>query len=365
MQTKVISSEVLGRIVTVDQLLVIYNISLEDWEIERQIVNTWEVGAKGPDDKIVTTPLFQVKIWLRSRKEIKDLQAVREEFIEDLKLLSPLSKKINYSTDLVQSPKLLEVNIFDLHLGKIAWEQEVGANYDLKIATQRFSDCIDHFIQASKGYQIERVVIPIGNDFFNSDRSHPYNSTTAGTPQEEDTRWQKTFRTGRQLIIENVQKLTQIAPVDIVIVPGNHDFEKAFFLGDSLEGWFFNNENVTVNNSPNPRKYYKYGKVLLGYTHGDKEKMNDLPLIMAQEVPLEWATTLYREFHLGHFHHKKEIKYKSTEEYQGVIVRIMSSLSGTDAWHHSKGYISAKKSAEALIWDPEKGLESQLYYNTI
>jgi hypothetical protein len=365
MQTKVISSEVLNRIVTVDQLLDIYNISLEDWEIERQIVNTWEVGAKGPDDKIVTTPLFQVKIWLRSRREIKDLQAVREEFLQDLKLLSPVSKKLTYSSDLTQAPKLLEINIFDLHLGKIAWEKEVGSNYDLKIATQRFSDCIDHFIQAAKGYKIDRIVIPIGNDFFNSDRSHPYNSTTNGTPQEEDTRWQKTFRTGRQLVIENVNKLVQIAPVDIVIVPGNHDFERAFFLGDSLEGWFFNNENVTVNNSPNPRKYYKYGKVLLGYTHGDKERMNDLPLIMAQEVPLEWATTLYREFHLGHFHHKKEIKYKSTEEYQGVVVRLMSSLSGTDAWHHNKGYISAKKSAEALIWDPEKGLESQLYYNTI
>jgi hypothetical protein len=364
MQTKVIASEVLSRIVTVDQLLNIYNISLEDWEIERQIVNTWEVGAKGPDDKIVTTPLFQVKVWLKSKREIRTLESIRQEFLEDLKALSPKVGGLHAKKGVSKSSRLLQINIFDLHLGKIAWEKEVGANYDLDIASERFNNCIDHFIATAKGYNISRIILPIGNDFFNSDKAHPYNATTAGTPQEEDTRWQKTFRTGRSLVIENVNKLTQIAPVDIVMVPGNHDFEKTFYLGDSLEGWFHNNENVTVNNSPNPRKYYSYGKVMIGFTHGDKEKIADLPLIMAQENPVEWGVTTYREFHLGHFHHKKEIKYKSTEEYQGVVIRFMSSLSGTDAWHHSKGYISAKKSAEALIWDPENGLDAQLYFNT-
>ncbi len=41
-------------------MLKIYDISLESWEIEKQVLNTWEVGAKGPDNKIITTPLFQV-----------------------------------------------------------------------------------------------------------------------------------------------------------------------------------------------------------------------------------------------------------------------------------------------------------------
>ena len=65
---KVISSEITTRVVTVDDLLTIYSISLDNWEIEKQIVNTWEVGAKGPDNKIVTTPLFQVKVWLKNKQ---------------------------------------------------------------------------------------------------------------------------------------------------------------------------------------------------------------------------------------------------------------------------------------------------------
>ncbi len=85
---------------------------------------------------------------------------------------------------------------------------------------------------------------------------------------------------------------------------------------------------------------------------------------MAHEKPHDWALSKYREFHLGHEHRKKEIKYKSTEEYQGVIIRYMNSLSATDSWHHKKGYIGAKKSAEAMLWDGNKGLKGNLYFTT-
>jgi hypothetical protein len=362
MANKELSSQVTDRIVTVEQLLNAHDISLEYWEIEKQIVNSWEVGAKTPDGTIATTPLFQVKVWLRSKIESKRLDTIKQEFIDDLKALSPIVKKIKYTNSSSKPKKLVELNIFDLHLGKFAWHEETNEDYDLKIAIDIFNNCIDHFIDSIQGVNVDKFLLPIGNDFFNSDYSYPFNRTTKGTPQENDTRWQHIFRKGRQLLIDNINKLTQIAPVDIVMIPGNHDYEKIFYLGDSLEGWFSNNENVNVNNIANPRKYYKYGNILLGFTHGDKERINDLPLIMAQENPMEWGTTKHREFHLGHIHHKQEIKYKSTHEYNGVIIRYMSSLAGNDAWHHSKGYVGSKRSAECLVWDSEKGLDIQIYY---
>jgi predicted phosphodiesterase len=359
---KVISSEITSRVVTVNDLLSIYDISLDNWEIERQIVNTWEVGAKGPDNKIVTTPLFQVKVWLKT-KQSTVFNNLREEFINDIKKLSPKIEKISYRQNVNKEPLLLELNIFDLHLGKIAWSEETNHEYNLEIASDIFNRCIEEFIDETSNKNIERIVFPIGNDFFNSDKSYPFNSTTKGTPQEEDARWQKTFRLGRQLLVEAINKLQQIAPVDVIMVPGNHDFERNFYLGDSLEGWFYNNENVTVDNSANPRKYYKYGEVLIGYTHGNEEKVTDLPLIMANEKPNDWALSTFREFHLGHEHRKKEIKFKSTEEYQGVIIRYFNSLSATDSWHHKRGYVGAKRSAEALLWDKTKGLKNNLYFN--
>jgi hypothetical protein len=361
-ENKVLTSEVTNRIVTVNQLLQIYDISLDEWEIEKQVVNTWEIGAKGPDDKIVTTPLFQVKVWLKKKQASYDLNIIRKQFIEDLKNLSPVVSKNKYTSTL-NVGGLLEINIFDLHFGKVAWHEEVGENYNIQIATERFNSCIDYFIEIYKNTHIEKILFPISNDFFNSDRSHPFNSTTSGTPQEEDTRWQNTFRKGRELLINNIQKLLQLAPVEVKVIPGNHDYERSFYLGDSLQGWFHNNENIIVDNGASPRKYFVYGKCLIGLTHGNNEKITDLPMIMAQENPTDWAKTYYREFHLGHLHHKKETRFNATNELQGVMIRYMSSLSGTDSWHHKKGYIGARKSAEAFLWDAERGLLNQTYFN--
>lgn len=119
MEVKVISSEVLDRIVTEEQLLGIYNISLDDWEVEKKVINTWEVGAKTPDGTLAVTPLFQIKIWLKSKTPIKTLEEIRLEFKEDLKALSPKVAPIKYNSPAKGDPKLLELNIFDLHFGKI------------------------------------------------------------------------------------------------------------------------------------------------------------------------------------------------------------------------------------------------------
>jgi hypothetical protein len=360
MEEKILTSEVSKRIVTEHDLLKTHDISLDDWEIEKKVINTWESSSKNAKGETVVTPMFQVKVWLRSKQETKTLETIRKDFLEDIKTFSPKVPKINYPSHI--SPYLLELNIFDLHLGKIAWEPETNSSYNLDIAIELFNNSIDEFIRDTSNYPIGKILLPIGNDFFNSDRSYPFNSTTKGTPQEEDARWQHTFRTGRKLLVDNIIKLSQIAPVDVLMVPGNHDFERNFYLGDSLEGWFNNNPNVNIDNSPNPRKYYKYNNILLGFTHGDGEKVTDLPLIMAQENPTSWGDTRFREFHLGHIHHKKEIKYQSTAEYQGVKIRYMSSLSGNDAWHHKKGYIGATRSAEAYLWDSNKGLKSTFLY---
>ena len=359
---KILTSEVTDRITTVDELLDIYKISLDDWQIVKKVVNTWETTIKGPDKKPKTIPNFQVKVWLESKKEIIKLSKFRDELMEDLKKNSPVVPKRRYNKKSKDSGKLLEVNLFDLHLGKVAWSEETGQNYNMEIACELFLDAIDFFIEKAKDENIERILFPIGNDFFNSDSAHPYSKTTKGTPQEDDTRWQKIYKTGRELLVSSIQKLSEVAPVDVLVIPGNHDTERAFYVGDSLECWFHNDKNVTIDNSPSPRKYYKFGEVLIGLTHGNEEKITDLPGIMSQEASDWWGSTYYREFHLGHLHRTSSRAFLPTTEVQGTVVRHMSSLSATDAWHHKKGYVGARKSGEALVWDAELGLCSNYYF---
>ena len=349
-----------SRIKSIDDLIKHCKIDLEIWEVDRYVVNKWEVGSN-VDGNIIVEPLFQIKAWLKKNSNIFHIKKLRNELIKEIQSFAPKYPKFNY--DKIKNGHLLEINIFDLHFGKLCWGLETGDNYDTKIASKRFLTAIDAIIKRSKGYDIKRIVFPVGNDFFNSDTR--MNQTSAGTPQDEDVRWQKTFKAGRELLIAGIDLLSKVAPVDVVIVQGNHDWERSFYVGDVLSCWYHNNKNVSVNNQPTPRKHYKFGNCLISYTHGNNEKVADLPLLVASEVPKLWAETQFREIHIGHLHHKKEIKFMSTNENKGMVVRYMRSLSGTDAWHNLKGYKGAIQACEAFIWCENEGLICQFSHNLI
>lgn len=353
-----LSTSTKKQIKTLAELIKVCEIDLEEWQIDRWICNKWEVGAKNSIGEVIISPLFQVKVWLSRNKPVLDLKQFKEDTIKAMIKYSPKYPKIKYPK---QEPNLAEINLFDLHLGKLAWDEETGTNFDLPIAEQDFDSTIDKLIIQMNPYNVERILFIIGNDFFNVDNSR--NTTTNNTPQDEDTRWHKTFNRGRKLIVKQIDKLSSIAPVDVVIVPGNHDMERAFYLGEALHCWYRNSKDITVNNEPKPRKYYKYGLNLIGYTHGNEEKVLDLPVIMASEVPDLWASTRFREWHLGHIHQKKEIKWISTQEHKGTVIRYMRSLSGTDAWHNRKGYVNNVRSGEGFIWNKDNGLICQFSAN--
>jgi hypothetical protein len=129
-----------------------------------------------------------------------------------------------------------------------------------------------------------------------------------------------------------------------------------FHIGDALEMYFHGQSDVTIDNAPTSRKYFQYGKVMLMFCHGDREKRGDLAGIMAAEQPAMWGVTKFREAHIGHLHQTR------TEEKNGVRVRILPSISPPDAWHSEQGYVGNLRSAEGYIWNAEEGLIGQVFY---
>ena len=89
------------------------------------------------------------------------------------------------------------------------------------------------------------------------------------------------------------------------------------------------------------------------FTHGDKEKTADMPLIMATEQPEMFARTTSREVHCGHLH--KEM----VNEYRGIKVRFLPSICPNDEWHKQMGY-EAKRTVQAYIWNKQRRLEGYL-----
>jgi hypothetical protein len=356
------------HIKTLEDLLIATKTDRELWKVKSHIVNKWDTTFVDANKNPRTIQNFQVKAILEKNISYQNNISVVDE----------LSKMLeNYNAPILEVPiaepneenNLLEISLFDLHMGKLAWHGETGENYDTKIASERFIKAINALIHRASAFTFNRILFPVGNDFFNSDNLN--NTTTHGTPQDEDLRWQKTFEVGFKLLDDAIMLLKQTGvPVDVMVIPGNHDFERSFVLGVALKAQFNNDTQVIVNNGASPRKYYKFGTTLLGFTHGSEEKEASLPMIMANDIDSKpaWSETIFHEWHLGHQHRKKGYKYNVNKdtifnEESGVIVRYLSSLTGTEEWHHKKGYIGAIKAGEAFIWSDVDGMVAHLNVN--
>jgi DNA repair exonuclease SbcCD nuclease subunit len=166
-------------------------------------------------------------------------------------------------------------------------------------------------------------------------------------------------------MVAAIDRLMLVAPVKVLVVPGNHDRANALKLGVVLDAWYRNTDRVEVDAGPDLRKYEPYGVNLIGFTHGSEEKHADLPLTMAQEKPAEWARALHKEWHLGHFHKRKQQNFTAGDTHGGVPVRILPSLSGTDAWHYMKGYVKGQRAAEAYLWSFDNGYAGHFSSNVL
>jgi len=354
------------EIKSLDELIKVCKIDISIWTVDRWECSSWGSPAKirsydegRRKDKAVINTLFRVKAYLKKNYPLIELNSVKEEIIYEIKKHKPNYLAIKYSKD--KEPYVYEIDPFDIHFGKHTWNKETGIDYDIDIAEKDTITCIEEHISRAKLFNVEKFLLIVGNDFFNVDNKA--NTTAAGTPQQEDTRWKKTFKQGRLLIVKIIDKLRVVAPVDVLVIPGNHDVERAFYLGDSLECWYNKVTGVKIDNSPRSRKYYSYGKCLIGYAHGKDEKMQDLPTVMAIEEPQLYANAKFREWHLGDKHHSKKIDTISIDEKNGVTTRILRSISPADQWHYSKGYIGSLRAMDAFLWHKEKGLVAQFSAN--
>lgn len=273
---------------------------------------------------------FNGKTWCGSYDVTNDtLEQFKEAFLNQLKDTSFSIKEESNTTPDVTESIMVELNLPDYHFGKIDGRSihEQGNN---------FFRAIVKMCNVSKIYNVDKFLIPIGNDIFNTDNIHY--TTTAGTPQKNNSHWHEMFHVAWTAIVRSINYLVETAPVEIVIVQGNHDYQSSVHLGEVLKAYFHNNDKVVVHNKvAEPRKYIQFGNTLIGYTHGDKEKPQDLPLIMATEVPALFAESKFREWHIGHLHKH------SLQSYRGVKVEVLPSLVGTDEWHKQMGYDSLKE----------------------
>lgn len=299
----------------------------------------------------------KVSQWVKTKVEpaLEDVIAALRETFEAYKEQSPIILPPYHGAG---RPDLLTVYpIADLHFGMYSWMEETGVDYDMYIASKLLRDTAAELIAGAPSSD-RAVVLNLG-DFFHSD-SNENRTRRAGNALDVDTRYAKVLRTGCQLLIDVV--VLALQKHDTVVVrniPGNHDPYAALALTLALDMFFKGDPRVTVDTDPSPFWFYTHGKVMLGATHGDMVKIEDMAGVMAAKQPVEWGKTVYRYVYAGHIH--KNMK-KLISEGSGAQLEVFETLAPRDAWGNSMGF-TANRSMVAITHHRERGEVSRLTQN--
>ena len=282
---------------------------------------TVQRGAKGQVERT----------WERQSPE-QDKVEVLKAGLEDLKAEVPPAPVIEPPTDF-DIDLLNVIPMGDPHFGLLSWKPETGEDFNLERAEALTFAAVDKLVsrapKAGTG-----LLLNLG-DYFHADDSS--NRTPRGNNAlDVDGRFQKVASVGFRAMLRCIERMLETH--DKVIVrnnPGNHDPHQALMLNVAVGARFHDNPRVYVDPSPSSFYYYRFGKTLIGSTHGDGAKLGDLPLIMANDAPEDWAAAQFRVWHVGHFHHNQKLGQK---DLTGCEVETHRTLAAGDAWHRHQGY---------------------------
>jgi len=341
------------QISTLDDALKYAEVDLTVWEVERFLVNSWEMGSVDKETGPCVTPLWQVKVWLR-RRSPAPVERALEALIEKVHVAK------SYPVPKQNGHRMVEVALYDPHFGMLAWAAETGEDYDLNIARHVVGDAAAQIAAQTKGLDLDYYLVVFGNDWMH------VNDPTALTPRGQnrldvDGRLGKITEEAEGGLWDMVDMLAKKAPVKLIWIPGNHDPQTSYWMLRATAQRYRNDGRVEVDTSPKPRRYHEYGVNLIGFLHGcdlPASRWKEMPGIMAAEAAREgkFKGDQYREIHHGHKHTQKELSFVSADTHGGWVIRCIPSLVGTDFWSFQQGYVH-DRTAQYFIWHKERGPE--------
>jgi len=283
--------------------------------------------------------------WVKTRLEDDKLEQVIKDFVLSL------AEGVSGLAPSIEKPKLCRSDVMtvipmgDPHFGLYAWHEDAGDDFDLDIAEKLTCGAIDRLIASSPDSETA-LLLNLG-DMFHADNQK--NVTNSGHQLDVDGRWAKVQQIGLRAIIYCLQQLLKKHDKVIFrINKGNHDGHSSYALALMISCYFNKEPRMEVDLSPSVSWYYKFGKVLIGSTHGDTIKGKDMMSIMAADKPVDWGGSKFRYWYVGHVHHK-EVK-----EYHGGTVEYFRTLAARDAWHQGQGYRAGRDMC-AIVLHKEHG----------
>ena len=291
--------------------------------------------------------------WVKTDQDKEEQQRALREFIEGLQAEIKPKKPVKNKTKKADESLMASIFIGDAHHCAYAWSTETKHfDYDSDIASLHQREAIDDLVERSPNASVG-LLVEVG-DYFHINTSH--GTTWAGTPQDYDTRFSRSFGMAGQALNYAVSRMLEKFPkVVVCIAKGNHDTDLAVCIQHLVSAYWRLEPRVTVLETNGPHHYIEYGRWLIGVNHGDKIKPEQLVQVMARDMPKAWGRAKCRMWALGHVHHQ------DVKEINGCIVQRFAALPPPDAWHSSMGYGSTR-AMQMIVFKKEGGRHSTLIY---
>jgi hypothetical protein len=292
--------------------------------------------------------------WVKEDHKTIAQRVAKEAFLDALKEVKGLAKPVKAPAHSFEDV-LSAIVIGDAHFGMRAFKEETGeADFDLKIAEQELKAAVSYLVQTAPKAK-QGMLVDVG-DFMHVD-NRKQQTPNGGNLLDVDTRYNKLCRvvvmTLRYCISQMLRKFNH---VKVVCSPGNHNPDSAGWMALALSMYYENEPRVEIDTGQGAFFYHRFGKNLIGITHGDKVKLADLMEIMAADRPKEWGDTEHRYFWTGHVHHEKVM------ELRGGVTESFNTLAPGDAWHASSGYRS-RRQMQRIDLHKQHGIMSRGFVN--
>ncbi len=321
-----------------------------EWELAMMSFSNWQQHTREQDTKELYAVKFRIKPRDKQLNPEDMLKIVDKVFSKKIKPIKLPKKEIDKE---LNKDSVTVLGAVELHLGKEAREFDVGENYNVDIAIERYETIINVLCEEQEYRKSNKLVYGIGNDFINIDT--PANTTTKGTFQYGGISSYELFDIGLQLQLQSLLTLReQYNEVEVVLVKGNHANQLEYALFRALQQRFINDDVIKFKDDYKDIQAIKMGNTSVFMAHGDSNYKRIVES-MSKEFYQIYGDTEFRYILLGHLHHKQKI-----DELNGFTVFRLSSPSGIDRWHYKERYIS-QAGQEIFTFSKDTGLTDVKY----
>lgn len=289
--------------------------------------------------------------WHIQEPEKVNIEEALLSIVKGLSLEIPQQKPIK-APKKVSNEFMNDIILGDPHLDMLAYDKEVGANWDSEIAYSQHKTAVLNLLKRAP--DADTGMLTILGDSLHRDSMKAL-TPGSGNLVDVDGRLGRSLENAIVLFRSMVNAmLINHNKVVVNFIRGNHSETLELALRMMLSIAYEKEPRVVVLDNTSKHIPFVFGNNFLLTTHGDK--LND-------QKKADIAVGHFRKFHgaakfthvrCGHVHHA------SLKEVSGCLVETFQALPTPDAWHYESGYVTSDQSVSMLTYHKAGGIVSRL-----